>query len=358
MSRVEARAPGKLLLVGEYAVLDGASALVMAVDRRVRVSVAAGARGGCLDAPQLGIRRAAMRIERGAMCCPDQPQAGLGLTARMVPAILRELGHEPERVRDLDLEIDSGELFESGPDGPVKLGLGSSAAVSAALALALEAWFGPRRAAFEGPVLLRRWLPVYRAAMEGTASGADLAAAFLGGLSEFRISGDQVDFAGVKWPAGLHWRAVWVGNVARTTDYVGAYERWQRAQPGAARDFGRRLGRVAQQAVAGATDPVALIEACSEYAGLLGALGDAMGMQIMSEPHRRLARAASGCGVVYKSCGAGGGDLGIALATDPDRLQAFVTRVSECGGVPLNCAVSSTGAGIAFDRYPGAGEYQ
>ncbi|MCW8846391.1 MAG: hypothetical protein OQK99_11185 [Gammaproteobacteria bacterium] len=32
-------APGKLILAGEYAVLDGAPGLVMAVDRRARVSL-------------------------------------------------------------------------------------------------------------------------------------------------------------------------------------------------------------------------------------------------------------------------------------------------------------------------------
>jgi phosphomevalonate kinase len=36
-----ASAPGKLVLAGEYAVLDGAPAIVMAVDRRAVVSVAA-----------------------------------------------------------------------------------------------------------------------------------------------------------------------------------------------------------------------------------------------------------------------------------------------------------------------------
>ncbi|PKL95245.1 MAG: ATP-binding protein, partial [Gammaproteobacteria bacterium HGW-Gammaproteobacteria-8] len=33
-SAILADAPGKLLLLGEYAVLDGAPALVMAIDRR------------------------------------------------------------------------------------------------------------------------------------------------------------------------------------------------------------------------------------------------------------------------------------------------------------------------------------
>lgn len=358
MTSIHAFAPGKLVLIGEYAVLDGASALVMAVDRQVSVKVShARRRVGCLHAPQLGIRRAAMAIDHGALCCPDQSHAGLGLTARMVPGILRELGHDVEEIRQLDLEIDSGELFETGLDGPVKLGLGSSAAVSAALALALAAWFESGRGErFPDPeALLQRWLPVYRAALGGRASGADLAAAFSGGLSEFRIWGERGHCRAVQWPEGLYWQAVWVGHAAQTADYVAAYERWKRAEPEAAKGIGRRLGQVAQQAVACSAEPVALIAACGEYAKLLAELGDAMGMQVMSAPHRRLARLGRDCGVVYKSCGAGGGDLGIALATDPDRLGAFATRISDSDAVPLDFKISKTGARITVHPKPRAG---
>lgn len=354
MVSLQTSAPGKLLLIGEYAVLDGANALVIAVDRRVHVAISAARTGsGRLDAPQLGIRRARMAVENGALRCPGRSQAVPGLTARMVPAILHELGHDPAAIANLDLEIDSGALFETGRDGPVKLGLGSSAAVSAALALGLEAWFGSGRVDIDPALLLRRWLPVYRDALGGAASGADLAAAFYGGFNRFRISGDRAECRAVAWPAGLYWRAVWVGHAAQTADFVSVYERWKRARPEAAQDIGRRLGQVAQQAVAGSAEPDVLLGACAEYAELLGALGDAMGMQVMSEPHRRLAGLGRDCGVVYKSCGAGGGDLGIALAKDPERLRAFAARVSDRDGVPLNLRMADFGAAMNSGRRPG-----
>jgi len=294
-----------------------------------------------------------MAIKNGWLRCPGRSQAGLGLTARMLPAILNELGHDPAAIANLDVEIDSGALFESGRDGPVKLGLGSSAAVSAALALGLEAWFDAGRVDVGPALLLRRWLPVYREALGGAASGADLAAAFYGGLNRFRITGDQPECRAAEWPAGLYWRAIWVGHAAQTADFVSVYERWKRDQPEAAQDIGRRLGQVAQQAAIGSADPVELLEACAEYAELLGELGDAMRLQVMSEPHRRLARIGRDCGVVYKSCGAGGGDLGIALTTDPERLRAFATRVSDRDGVPLNFTLSNSGAEISSHRWPG-----
>ncbi|MFU8876606.1 MAG: hypothetical protein ACNA7E_00585, partial [Wenzhouxiangellaceae bacterium] len=51
--RVVASAPGKLIVIGEYAVLEGAPALVLGLNRRVRVTALPGQ--GRLSAPQLGL---------------------------------------------------------------------------------------------------------------------------------------------------------------------------------------------------------------------------------------------------------------------------------------------------------------
>ncbi|EIM03110.1 hypothetical protein UUC_07101, partial [Rhodanobacter denitrificans] len=50
--------------------------------------------------------------------------------------------------------------------------------------------------------------------------------------------------------------------------------------------------------------------------------------------HRALAALAARLGVAYKTCGAGGGDIGIALATDAARLQAF-RRAASAAGFPV-----------------------
>ena len=43
--RIEARSPGKMILIGEYAVLEGAISLVAAVDRMATVSMHRGLKG-------------------------------------------------------------------------------------------------------------------------------------------------------------------------------------------------------------------------------------------------------------------------------------------------------------------------
>ncbi len=359
MKAVQAAAPGKLLLIGEYAVLDGAPALVMAVDRRVNVRIESASGGaGRLSAAQLGIRQAAMRIADGHLHCDGMDPGALGLTGRLIPAIMRALGYAPEEVAALDIEIDSGALFESHAGRPVKLGLGSSAAVCAALAVALSDRLEGSADSQQAGDRLGRWLPVYREALGARASGADLAAAFFGGFSRFRSSGDAVDCRMLGWPEKLYWRAVWTRQAAQTPDFVGAFDAWKRSDPVGAAGILSPLNEIALRASENAGDAAGLLAACRDYAGAMEVLEEAMSVEIMTAPHRRLAGFGRQCGVVYKSCGAGGGDLGIALACDPDRLRAFETGVSDRGGVPLNLTISDSGAGLAPRRAQTGGENQ
>lgn len=357
MKEVEVSAPGKLLLTGEYVVLDGASALVMAVDRRVVVRILP-ARGdaGRLSAAQLGIRQAAMRIENGRLQCEGADRGALGVTGRLIPAIMQALGRAPEEVTAVNIEIDSGALFQLDAGRSLKLGLGSSAAVCAGLAIGLGEWFEDSAGAVRAADSLDRWLPVYRRALGARASGADLGAAFFGGFNRFRATADGAECEPVEWPETLCWRAVWTREAAQTTDFVGAFDAWKRRDPSGADGILSQAGDIAHRASVNAANGTELLDACRAYAGAMEELGKAMGLDIMTAAHRRLADLGRQCGVVYKSCGAGGGDLGIALALNPEQLRTFETGVPDCGGVPLNLAISKTGAGSARHRVPEPGK--
>ena len=130
---VTAKAPGKLVLLGEYAVLEGAPALVMGVNRYARVRIAAQSGGECaVTAPDLGLKQIPMRIGAGGL--PDWKGAGdHAAKLRLVDQVLRGLAHEslaPAEGRGFSLHLDTADFFEAGAAPPVKLGLGSSAALT------------------------------------------------------------------------------------------------------------------------------------------------------------------------------------------------------------------------------------
>ena len=115
-----ARAPGKVVALGEYAVLDGAPAVVLALDRYVEAAIGPSADGACRLTT-----RAAEVVER--QFAPGEA-SGAPLIDLVAAAVEPPLAWVAT--------IDSQALFS----GSSKLGLGSSAAVLCAWAGAFGAF--------------------------------------------------------------------------------------------------------------------------------------------------------------------------------------------------------------------------
>jgi phosphomevalonate kinase len=355
VSSVLASAPGKLLLTGEYAVLTGAPAILAAVDRRVHVRIrpAQGGRGR-LTARPLGLVDEVTALSDDALVCPRRPDVDLGVTGRFVLRALAALSRPVGEAGGLEIEIDSRELFDVRDGHSIKLGLGSSAAVCAALARALATVFAPSCGQPDG-IGLEAWLSAYRTALAGRASGADLAAALRGGVLVFAQEPETSSTSPVAWPAGLHWQPVWTGRAASSTAFVARFQQWRVRDPKAAASRLAELSDRARGAVDALGDARSFIDAASAYAHAIRELGAAMGCEIETDAHRRMNALAQRLGVVYKTCGAGGGDFGAALDTDPERLAAFAAEAARAGAVPVDLAVAAEGARAVASAEPGTG---
>lgn len=167
-SRV-AKAPGKLVLLGDYAVLDGGPALVLAVNRGVLCAVFPGGRGVRMETPDGDTRFVAPALE-GA------PAGRYVFSAwNPVPGI-RE-----------------------------KPGFGGSAAACVAACLAAS------RPGSDA-------LAIHRS-VQGSGSGVDVRASLLGGL--VRIEGERSRHLPVVSPS-----VIWSGRSARTGPRVERYLAW------------------------------------------------------------------------------------------------------------------------------------
>lgn len=317
-----ASAPGKLVLTGEYAVLDGAPAIVTAVDRRARVTVEDAA--ACRVAARgPGIAPAAFTLAPDGI--PGWDNAAAGDDYRLLAAVtktLAEHGPLPDD-RPFRLQLDTA-AFYSGAD---KLGLGSSAALTVALTAALARYLG--RGFDQGLAFA-----AHRRLQGGEGSGLDVAAAIAGGVIRYAV-GAPPSVERIGWPAGLEVSFVWTGRSARTTPRVRQYRDWQRF--GAAAGL---AGRLAEEAAAAAAvwqagDCAAVLEATAAWARRLAELDEAAGLGIRSGGHAELARLAETAGVVYKPSGAGGGDIGLAFAGDRERLRSFGAAAERAGFRPL-----------------------
>ncbi len=309
--RVRATAPGKLVVLGEYAVLTGAPALVLAVDRHCRAAL------GPSENERCHLRIYSPEPEETSF--PPGSQSGMALIDLVTGA------DAADRALAWRGSVDSSRFF----DGQTKLGIGSSAAALTVWAAAWSVYTGKDNITRDSAGL-ESLIGLHRAFQDGSGSGLDVAASLFGGAITYRLvpeSGPSVGL--VQLPNSVGFTSVFTGRSASTRDLVAAYSDWRTARPAEAAEQLQLLGRIAEDGCAAVhqNDADELLAAVSAYGKRLEVLGQNIGAEIVTAEHSEIAGYAKRFGVVYKVSGAGGGDLGIALSTDPDALAAFEKAV-------------------------------
>lgn len=332
MTVVRTSAPGKLFLLGEYAVLEGAPALLTAVDRRATVTATASDRWR-LTAWQLGI--VGLDLGPGGSLPPGLDAAtrnSLTLFNAVRAIVESQFGGPGE---PLDLAIDSSAFQHDGH----KLGLGSSAAVAVALTAALARARGMTLTTEE---LFSLADAAHRQAQGGSGSGGDVAASVYGG--RIRYVRGEVPWP-VGWPDDLVLVAVATGTGSSTIDLVARVAAYREYDPkGYLRDLGA-LSELAAGAERALTDADRFLALADHYFLAIAALDSHADAGIVTERHRELRSLAAASGAVFKPTGAGGGDLGLVFAKlgAADELQSVFNRA---GAAVITVPPSPAGARI------------
>ncbi|HVX05774.1 MAG TPA: hypothetical protein VHA71_11735 [Rhodanobacteraceae bacterium] len=336
--RVTASAPGKLVLLGEYAVLEGAPALVMAVDRRASASLTPGSQDSWeIVSPTLGLHARFELRDRNATWIGSAPAE-----LAWIATLLARFPHA-QTLAPCSIELDSDAFYLDHAGARTKLGLGSSAALTVALLGALHAH------ANLAPPTLAEAIAAHRAIQHGHGSGIDIAASLRGGLARFALDGDTTQLVPVRLPDGLRWCCVYSGRPASTAAMLAAVARWREREPTAFAQHTGELATISSRGIEAMTanDAAAFLSCLHDYAGALARFGEAAGADIASREHRAIAAIATECGCVYKSCGAGGGDVGITFAVEDVRLRAFAGRVAQAGYPVIGLQADPKGLEVA-----------
>jgi phosphomevalonate kinase len=284
-------APGKAILAGEYAVLHGAPAISVAVDRCVRA-----------------------RFGDGGQISPFVSAA----VASAEKLFNRRFG---------PIVVDSQALYEHVG----KLGLGSSAAVTAATVGLLFAEAGEslndKRRLFELAD------EVHAAAQGVRGSGIDVATSVWGGVLRFQRRDGRATVTPVDLPDDVQLTFIFAGHSASTPDLIGRVKALSEAQP---ETHQAAIGRLISHAHAFATaidddDATALVRAAGAYHDAMQHLGEAAGCDIVTRAHAELAAIAHRHSGAAKPSGAGGGDLGVAFTIGPEATLKLRADVRAAG---------------------------
>lgn len=317
---VEASAPGKIALLGEYAVLEGAPAIVLAVNRRARVRVRHNAEHDLLIAPQICDRYVPFRR--------DDAGAVEWMPVDSATAVLLKLmGHLIERfapTEPIEIETDTAAFYDEG----LKIGFGSSAALTVATAAALSG----------EPLDLVTLVEAHRAAQDGHGSGFDVAASRCGGVSRYRLR-PTPQAEKLALPEGLRLRCIWTGNAASTTGFLRGLDAL-----GPRRRALEPLIKAAEAAAAQlGPDPASWVAAVRDYSLALQKFATETTLPIFSGGHSEVLEVATRHGVAYKPSGAGGGDIGVAVSADRAAMQAFVADLGGGQTRAVTAAVDPVG---------------
>ncbi len=296
-------APGKLVLTGAYAVLEGAPAIVAAVDRYAVVDV-----------------------------------------------------QSPAKVDVRALQDEAGQ----------KLGLGSSAAsiVASFGARALARGDDPRHAAVRSEIF--RSARDAHQRQQGGGSGVDVAASVHGGVLRYTVlrtpsappprgpkagapSSSQAPASSrrfetsihaVDMPAGLVLSAFWSGTSARTSELLARVDAL-RVRGGAGAVFTALRG-VAEEAADAIGSAGQFVQRAAAFGRALAALGDAADAPIVPPAFAELSALAERQGAAFFPSGAGGGDVAVWLGVEPPS-PTFSARAAALGLAPLSIAVDHGG---------------
>jgi phosphomevalonate kinase len=304
------RVPGKVMLSGEYAVLYGATAVLVPVPRHLTATAA----GTPPEVPYSPVIQAARRV--------SIPELQDFESAHGVP----------------HLQTDDSAFFATDSDGrKAKLGLGLSAAEAVATVALRYACAGRDWQAGRAS-LLEHALAAHSQAQQGLGSGADVAACASGAPIRFRrtsLGPVVTPIAPAELaccpPLALHWS----GQAADTRALVRRFDDW--AAAAAAKPLLDHLAMAADAlAPAWFSEPEPqLFALLDEFTVAMEACAEAAGIPYLLPAHARLASWAMRHGGRAKPTGAGGGDMVLLIGDLP---------LSQLGGLTIELSPPYSGA--------------
>ena len=328
MNQVEASAPGKLYIAGEYAVVEpGHPALLVAVDQFLTVKVTPSETVGTIHSSHYSSTPLQWRRKNGKLVVDERENPFHYLLAAIdfTEKYAKECGTALSMYHLIvESELDSA----SG----LKYGLGSSAAVTVATVRALLKYYGLP----ETDELVFKLSVLAHLSVKSNGSFGDIAAAtYTGWLAYSSFDREWVKqkinthsikaITDLDWPAFMVERLTppeelklligWTGSPASTTDLVDQVKAKREAKEENYQQFLKNSKACVERMIQAfrAKDLKAIQAEIRHNRHLLKEMSESTGVPIETPALKALCETAEAHNGAAKSSGAGGGDCGIAL---------------------------------------------
>lgn len=322
MNTITVSAPGKLMLFGEYAVLEGEPCLTAAVNRRMTVRVTRA------KTQQFVLHAKDLKIDNYKRSLEDLGNGDVPKDARFAETVVRNFFQQfPQK--------KSGVIVETHAPFSKNFGFGSSAATTVALSYALTTLFSvslSKKELFD--FAYKTVLDVQHA-----GSGFDIASSLYGGVLYYLSGGktiEQVNTRSIPLLVG------YTGAKADTVSFIHAFNEKKKDAPELFSKTCLSIGEVVKQAKRAIEEGEwqKVGELMNQNQDLLSVFG------VNTPMLENLIRVVKHTGAYgAKLSGAGGGDCMIALAPEEKR-EAVKKAIENAGGSVIDVSIEKEGVRI------------
>lgn len=357
-------APGKLMISGEWSVLEGNTCVVAAVDRRVFVEISKSDEIS-VSVKDFGIKDVKADFDGSELEWKNanaQQQERLAFAKAAIEASLQYIGkYKPFKINSWneDTQIKVGKEKK-------KIGFGSSAASVVAMVAAILAFHGIDIKKNK-EVIYKLSAIAHYFAQGKVGSAFDVAASTYGNviaynrfdaawlLSQFESKKSVNEIIGQQWPdfkvealgvpKNLVFLVAWTNASASTSAMIKQMGGFKQANPGAYSMIYDSIGKLAVELVDAwkKEDRKRIIELVRANEALLSRLGAESGVNIETPELKKLSEIADMNSAAGKLSGAGGGDCGIAICFDKRTAEKIRLEWKKSGLYPLDVSIDKDG---------------
>lgn len=352
---ITAKAPGKMILIGEYAVLHGAKSLVCAMDCYATVIISSSdSNQFIITAPSLSIPDLLFNINsRGQLEFTKSAQSDvlnkLGFFKTVFEEINQIIQSRGYQFKPIKIEINTDDFYST--NGEYKYGFGSSAAMTVALIKALLTSIN-----FQSFYTINDFLQLafraHRKAQGNLGSGIDIAASVYGNILTYQLSDENGIPTGHGQPVNrwddLYVVPIWAGHSTSTRKMMRSVDDFKESSP---KIFDQIITKLIDCSENGCNsyinrDRATFFKCIREFNNILSELGKQSNTPIVSETHQKLIDLISGTNAVYKPSGAGGGDIGVAFCNSVDDMENVRQKLKNSEFQILDFNIAGDGTSI------------
>ena len=319
--KVEASAPGKIFLSGEYLAIEGSLATVLPTIQRAKIIIEESKSStNILYSLPLDKSFAFDVNDSFDIEWLDDNPMDMGLFIEKAIVLMQI---KPTTTR---FTIDTTDFYFQRR----KIGIGSSSAISSALIKAINKYFDIKQT---HEMIIDNALNLHNSKQDSLGSGLDVIASSLdSGLIECDAKkARQGKWTMLEWPSDLLIKGVITSDESNTKEMIKKYLKGHAKN----KEFFLALKIDADQILEELSlswqskDSESILALMKQYNILMQQLDEKYHLGIYTEEHKALANITTKLGLIYKPSGAGGGDLGLILTDNEMKLEQLIAKLKD-----------------------------